>query len=319
MSDVDKIIELIKTPSKSVLALHLNPDGDSIGSNLALARILKQHGHQVEIVSCDQVPQNFLFLEDIKLINHQNPCLINWQKYDIFWALDVTKPERYAEELKKIDIKIIRIDHHPTVPGNFGDIVIAEPDAASTSEILIKIIKSSTIKIDKTTAEYLLIGSVSDTHYFLNSNTNKNVFDDISYLMQFKIDYEKIMFYLTRNIYFEDLILISKALEKALLIKDKHCVIIPIDYSMWVYYGKSFNKKDFLEQYIKSIKGTDFGIVITEKKKGQFNLSFRSRKPSFDVERLAKKFGGGGHKVAAGAVLKADNINQAVDFILKRI
>ena len=88
---------------------------------------------------------------------------------------------------------------------------------------------------------------------------------------------------------------------------------------MWVYYGKSFNKKDFLEQYIKSIKGTDFGIVITEKKKGQFNLSFRSRKPGFDVETLAKKFGGGGHKPAAGAVIKTGNINKAVNLIVKNI
>lgn len=316
---IKEIKKLIKKPAKSVLALHLNPDGDSVGSNLAMAKILEKYGHQVDIYSFDPIPETYHFLLKNKKIINKSPCKINFSNYDIFWALDMTELSRCDHRLNKLNIKTIRIDHHLSGSIHFGDIVIADPQVASTAEILIQIFKKIDIEIDKTIAEYLIVGILSDTHYFLNSNTDTVVFKDICYLMQHGVDYKKIVYNLTRNLYYEDLIFTGQAIQRSIFNPKKKCIIIPIDNKLWTKYGRSLDKKDCLEKYIKAIHGTDFGIIISEKQKGRFNVSLRSRKPDFDVRKIAIKLGGGGHQAAAGITIKARSIKTVINKVLENI
>ena len=128
--------EIVNNPAKTVLTLHQNPDGDSIGSNLALYRVLQDKGHDVMIYSKDPVSPKFSYLQNIDQIHTIAPSDIHWYEFDRFIALDMGGPEMLGETVLFPDkLDITTIDHHKT-NNEWGRKNIVKPHAISTSSVL---------------------------------------------------------------------------------------------------------------------------------------------------------------------------------------
>jgi phosphoesterase RecJ-like protein len=116
-----------------------------------------------------------------------------------------------------------------------------------------------------------------------------------------------------------DLQFISKALSSIKIYEDKKVVILPMKYEDWIFFCPEEDKSQMLTRYVRSIKDTNFGVVLIEKKPGIFRLSLRSHDPNFDVSQIALKLAGGGHKGAAGATIESESIDKAIEILLSNI
>lgn len=303
-----------QSKKRSVLTLHINPDPDSIGSNLALAHVLQQLGHSVSVYSQDVVSDEFNFLPgfaDINILPAEN---IPWMDFDIYWALDMAQANRMGTENIPTDLTTLVIDHHES-NAVWGALNITESNQPSTSSILTHIFKELNITIDSKTAQCLLTGLCGDTGYFQYA-VSSEVHEDAAYLIKKGADYAQITAELVNNIPLPDLIFMSKALQRAKLYPEKSCVIIDVPFVMWNAYGESPLKRVFLVRYLSQIKDTKFGIVLSEEKPGNVRVSMRSHGDAYDVGALAKKLGGGGHVRAAGANLNM-SLEEAIKTVLK--
>ena len=300
-------------PKRSVLTLHINPDPDSIGSNLAMAQILKKLGHSVTIYSQSPVPDEFNFLPGATDIHILPAAEIPWHDCDIFWALDMADADRMGETEIPSDLTILTIDHHSSNIG-WGTINITESTQPSTSSILLHIFKECCFDVDPQTAQCLLTGICGDTgffHYAMSAEVN----EDAAYLMKCGAEYDQITENLLHRIPLEDLIFMGTALQRAKYYKEKSCVIIDVPYDIWKAHGESVLKRVLLVHYLSQIKDTDFGVVLSEEAPGKIRVSLRSHGDAYDVGALAQRLGGGGHIRAAGSKLEM-SLDEALKTVL---
>lgn len=320
MSDISEIKTLLFDPHRAALTLHERPDGDSIGSNLALAKVLRQLGSSVDVYSIDTPDEKFSFLsgfDQIKVSDGKIP----WENYDIFWALDMSSIDRNNRMGKKIALPVslqtIVLDHHRTNLG-WGRLNIVE-DLASTTTLLYKLFIDWGIKIEPELATALFVGLATDTSFFQNDNTSASVFKMAQELLLLGVDYEKISFELNRQLEKRDVAFYSALLSKMQVNLDKKVAYIAITHDEWIKYKASPEDYDYIKEYLKKIKGTDLGIMFTEEKPGYVRLGLRSRDPSYDVAALAQKFGGGGHKAASGASITGLSLDETVKKVLELV
>lgn len=313
--------QILDHPAKTVLTLHRKPDGDSIGSNLALYRTLHERGHDVTIFSKDPVSPKFSFLPNIDLIQTRPPSEIPWDDYDRYIALDMGGPEMLGEKVHfPENLEIITIDHHYTNEGWGGQNII-NSEAISASSVLLDELQSSAVEFDKDTATALLTGISTDSGFFIFSE-NANPFDQASILIKNGAEFGKIVDSILNHIPPEDISFISKSLANQTIEEfspGKKAVILPVDHDLWTREGISQDKNVYLLYYIPKIEGTEFGVLLIEEKPGEIRVELRSRNQNFDVSELALKFGGGGHKKAAGARINNLTLTQAKEKILSAV
>ncbi|MFH1362108.1 MAG: DHH family phosphoesterase, partial [bacterium] len=170
MKELQKAFSRAKT---ALIASHIDPDGDSIGSMLCLGMLLEKLGIKCDFYSQDGVPRIYKFLHCSQKV--KNYVLAN-KHYDILVTLDSSDLKRIGNKVqpKKIANKIINIDHHPDNT-KYGDVNFVEA-SSSTAEILFKIAKDLKIEIDKFMAEALYVALVTDTGNFRYENTSEKTF-----------------------------------------------------------------------------------------------------------------------------------------------
>ncbi len=302
-----------ESPKRAVLTLHINPDPDSIGSNLALARVLQQRGHSVTVYSQDSVSEEFNYLEGCKDIQFIQASEITWDDFDVFWALDMADANRMGKTVFPPDLTIITIDHHTGNEG-WGTHRILESIQPSTSSILLHMFKELGFTIDSDTAQCLLTGICGDTGFFQYA-MSAEVLEDGAYLIRHGANYNEITDQLLNNIPLSDLVFMGSALQRAKMYPEKSCVIIDVPNEMWNAHGESRLKRVILVRYLSQIKGVKFGVVLSEEKPGKVRVSMRSHGNQYDVRILAEKFGGGGHIRAAGGELHM-SLDEAIKTVL---
>jgi phosphoesterase RecJ-like protein len=314
--DSSLFLEKLNTPGKAILSLHRRPDGDSLGSNIALYRVLKAKGHDVTITSIDPVPDFLMFLDDAKSVVVQPPSQVRWHDYQTFWALDMSSVDMIGETVEfPKELDVIVIDHHKTNT-NWGKTNIVQPEAVSSTAVLYDIFKQNNIQYDKETAMALLTGLATDTGFFVFINTGGPFQIAGDLIDSHALDYQKIIFNIMRQMNIEDVVFVGNALSKMIVDYEKKVAIIPMPFESDLHYEKLAQSSYLLTNYLQSINGTELGIMVIEEKKGTFRVQFRSRNREFDVGALAFSLGGGGHKNAAGATIQAESIDQAIKKIL---
>ncbi|MFS8541276.1 MAG: DHH family phosphoesterase, partial [Tissierellales bacterium] len=149
---MDRAVEFINEYDNIFICSHVQPDGDNIGSTLALYMAIKKKKENVKVVKTDEIPSDYLFLPNIQVFKEYSLD----EQVDLFISLDSSDVERLGpgKELLKKAKKIINIDHHVTNNG-FGDINIVLPSASATGEIVYKFIKHMDVEIDKDIATCL--------------------------------------------------------------------------------------------------------------------------------------------------------------------
>lgn len=302
-----QILEKIKASSNILVNMHHNPDADSVGSAVAMARVLKHLKKNVRILSSTQVPKNLLFVIKEEVVDVVDFHKFDFSDYDLFIALDSSSWSRVSgtNDLDQPDTPFIVIDHHDTNT-RFGEINLVIADAAANCEVLFYLFQDWGIEPDIAEMEDypdihnpLLTGIIGDTGAFRFPEADTGTFEVARDLMNLA-DKNKIIFNLYQS-YEESHIEVWKSLFQNLIIDHENRFVYSfVSKEVTDKNGKPFNAKSELADIIfQNIEDTDFGFVGAEDQ-GYVSVSFRSR-TGVDVAKLAQELGGGGHKWASAA------------------
>lgn len=301
MNKYNKLLKELKKHKNFLIISHINPEGDSIGSELAFTSLLKTLGKGTYIVNAQKLNHRYRFLPKSSSIHTK---IKKDTKYDAVCFLDCADIKRIGKIYEKIDLSKpkINIDHH-LGNASFGDINLVEPDASSTAEILYTLFKEAKVKIDKDTAVCLYIAILTDTGSFNYSNVSSFTHKVVSHLIDTGIDVSKIYKNVYEKISPSTIRLLGLALSTLKLSKNRAIARMKITKAMFKK-GKARlgDAEDFIN-FPRSIKGVKVAILFTEITRNKIKVTFRSN-DIVDVNEIASHFAGGGHKKASGCLIK---------------
>ena len=291
-----------------LLVCHVNPDGDAIGSQLALYHYLVSTGKNVEMLSPNYLQEFIKWMDGIDKINifikDRKGCKKIIENADLIIMLDFNQSNRLgeAEEIvKSSGAKKIIIDHHLN-SSDFSDLLISDSSKCSTSELLHQIITilGNGVFLNKSYAEAIYVGIITDTGNFDHGSYSGDTFRTIADLLDTGIDKERIFNLVFNNFSADRMRLQGYAISDRMVVIEEYGVAY---ISLSKDDLKKFNyRKGDTEGFVNlplSISGINFSALFIEKK-GFIKLSFRS-KGSYSVSEFAEKyFAGGGHRNASG-------------------
>lgn len=309
-----EILEKIKLAESVLLNCHSNPDADSIGSALAMDHALKQLGKSGVIICPDKIPDEFNFLPGFKnILQEVDFSNYAYDKFDLFLILDCAN-EKMISSGDLPGIPNIVIDHHATNT-NFGEINLIDGEISSVSEILFDLFTDWDIEITKDISNCLLTGIVGDTGGFQFHAADSETLSVASKLLKLGADKDEIILNIFRRNSFKKVKLTGFIVSNAN--KESNFVWSLITNKSYVDYGSDPEAKGLASStLLRQIDGIDFIVVIIETEPSIFSVSFRSRNTDFDVSEVASELGGGGHKNAAGAMLKDIEVDEAKEKVL---
>ena len=309
---IEKLSSFIKQSKKILLSTHINPDGDGIGSGLALVNKLTKMGKKVDFINRDPLPVIYKFLPASSLVKNSKKIT---GKYDLAIVLECPELERngnivdYTRQAKVT----INIDHHL---GNtmYGDLNIVDPTAAAVGEQLYRIMKELCWEIDRDVATCIYTAIVTDTGSFMYSNTTPEVHIIASELIKAGADPQ----YISSQVYAST----EEAVKLLTQMLSKLKVEGRIGYSyltkkMFRDTGALESETDNFINSIRAIKTVETAMLFKETGPSSVKVSFRS-KGTADVNLIARRFKGGGHKHAAGAVINLP-IKSAMKTVLSEV
>lgn len=299
-NDLDAICRVFRERDRFLIACHENPEGDAIGSELALALALRKTGKTATILNSDSVPETLRFLPGTDTVRHDE----DGSRYEVAVILDCGSPERTGRvgaELRKCPLAV-NIDHHVT-NGRHGDLCLIDPAAAATGVLIHRILTKMKIPIDPSIAVHLYVSILTDTGSFRYSNANPEAFEIAGEMVRRGVDpwavSEKV--YETQSR--ERIGLLGRVLSTLEFAGDGKIAAIT---TMRRDLEEFRLRKDSLEGFInypRSIAEVEVAVAFREEENGEFRVSFRS-KGRVDVSAVASGFGGGGHRNASGCSLQ---------------
>lgn len=292
--------EILERSQKIVILSHRGPDGDTVGSNLALRLALKEQWGKEVISACvDPPPRYSDFVQDVN--EYVRDFDLNWP--DVIVTVDCgahymtrfheTKPDIFSGK-----IPVINIDHHAS-NDFFGTVNIVDPDSAAACEIVYHFLLHCGFKINRNIATSLLHGLYFDTGSFMHSNTSPDVLSVASNLMWKGADYKTIVRKQFHTMPISQLKMYGHVLEHA-RVNSKKLTVSTITEKDYISVGATPDDAGGVIDYLNWIPEGDFCCLIQEDRKGNVKGSLRSRVDSIDLSKLAGIFGGGGHKKASG-------------------
>ncbi|MBC8134951.1 MAG: bifunctional oligoribonuclease/PAP phosphatase NrnA [Fibrella sp.] len=292
-------ISAIAEAERIVLACHVNPDGDALGSLLGLGLGLIAIGKDVVLLSSDGVPANFVFLPGSETVR------TNTDRRDFDLAIvvdsgDLTRIGNARTVVESAPI-IMDVDHHVT-GAPFGQIQLLDGNAAATAEIVFDLLISLGTEITVPIAENLLCGILTDTGSFRFRNTTPQTFQIASALTAIGASPNPIAEAVFENRSFASQKILGRALEKMQISPDGRVVWSAVTQADFAQTGAADNDTDGVSTQLQSVRGAQVAIFMRETVNGTFRVSLRSKEP-FDVSAVAAQFGGGGHKLASGCSL----------------
>ena len=319
-----KIWGEIKKSQNILLTLHPSPDGDSIGSNLALYHALTKMGKKITILGGDsEFPKNFATLPGVNKILPKNFFQINQDDFDLFIIVDIAGPKqisRQGEVLINKNLKTIIIDHHASNT-KFADINLVDKKAPAACQIIYEIFQENKIKITKNIADCLLVGLYTDTGGFKYSNTTYKTFSAAATLSKTDSNFSKYIFEVENNEHPDRLKFLSLMYESIKTYFSGKVAIASIDYNTLQKYNldKNVINGSEISNNLKSVTGWEIGICMIEPQPNCIKISFRTRdSKKYDLSKISVALGGGGHVAAAGASING-SLTEVTDIVLKKI
>ena len=301
---MNKLLDLAYNSSNIAITSHVDPDGDSICSILALGLALKQKFKNVDIFITDPLPSKFDFLPESKLIQSYED--VKDKDFDLFFTLDCGDEKRIGNsvELLKKSKKVVNIDHHISNP-KFGDINIIDINASSTCEMVYSIIRDMGLIIDKDIATCIYTGIVTDSGNFMYDNATDKTHLVAAELIKLNVDKQEIMYHLYQKKSINSLKFLGYCLSNMEIDLDGRLAIFTIPSMLLNKFEISYNEIEGIVNYGRDIDGIDIAVTLREESDNKVKLSFRSKHDDVDVRALAQLFNGGGHKKASGATLSS--------------
>ena len=303
---------LLSKPQKIVIIIHRNPDGDAVGSGTALKVFLMQMGHEVSLISPNEIPEYLKwmpFTKDILLFDEnkeQTEKILN--SVELIFTLDFNDLSRTGREMEKMlheleEKTYIMIDHH-LEPSNYAKYMFSDHHKSSTSEMVYEFITTLSDKsaITKSMATCLYTGIMTDTGSFKFPNTTANTMRIAADLMAKGIKHNKIQIKIYDSFTTDKLHLLGEALNKLIFLPEYKTAYIALSKANLDKHNYQKGDTDNLANQALSIKGMKAAIVFTERD-GIMKISFRSKGEENPVNVLAgEHFDGGGHANASGGM-----------------
>jgi phosphoesterase RecJ-like protein len=293
---------------------HLNPDGDNIGSILALGTSLEKLGKTVTILESDFVPSDLLFLPNVRKITKLEVDL----KFDVLFVLDSSDPERLGDNKKYLPDSecIVNIDHHISNT-NFGDINIVDPSASSTSEIIFKLIEELNLPLDIDIATCIYVGISTDTGRFMYENVKSSTHRIASKLLEIGID----AYDINKNLYqkrsLERTKLFIEVVGSSKLLCSNKVSIAKVTLEDLYKTNAKPEDSDGIVEFLRDTETVEVSVLLKEITNNLTRVSIRT-KDYVDANKICNHFGGGGHLRAAGCTIEK-NIDESESLIIEVI
>jgi phosphoesterase RecJ-like protein len=292
-----QVVATLKNARTVFIAAHIQPDGDTVGSQLALAHALRALGKNVTLSLDDKIPDNLNFLKGIQAIAPREP-----NGEDVFVYVDGSDSKRYGKALNRAKSgarPIVLIDHHTTNEA-FGDLNLVDVTAASTAEIVFQLVRALGAPISTEIARALLTGIVTDTMAFRTSATTPATLETATELLRKGGSIPEIVDHVYNRKSYASLRVLGYAIEHSKL--ERGVLWSAVDFKTLQALGANENGTSGIVTQLLTVADANIAFFLTEKQDGTIDLSLRSR-VRFDISGVAARLGGGGHKQAAGASL----------------
>lgn len=291
--------KLIKGANKILCISHKRPDGDTLGASNALYHAFKEMGKEVQMACVDDIPERYFFLSEIR----KNIKEFNFLDYDLIFVSDagasyMTRYQEIYPEIFSGKVPVVNLDHHAS-NDNFGTLNIVDLNSASTTILVYKLFTFLGIKISPATATAMLCGIYNDTGSLMHGNTTLEVFEITGKLVELGGRSNLVARSLFRTTPVQTMKVWGKALERVTINDQGVVVSVLTQHDLEELNAKSDDISGVVD-FINSVPGSKFTVLLNEDEKGNVKGSFRTRRDDVDLAELAGKFGGGGHKKAAG-------------------
>ena len=301
--------DLLKAAKKLVIVSHVSPDGDTLGSSLALMHALRMLGKEVIMNVDDDISTVYSFLPGIAEYRRFAPE--ESVDADLLVIVDASSADRAGNAMDVVKSPaVLNIDHHKTNT-RFADYLYLDSDAAATAEIIYSLLLEMGIKLTRDIATCIYEGIYTDTGSFKYSNTTSNTLKTAADLLKYGVNPSLIsdnMELKSRS----QVEMLRKALETLTFLKDGKIAYIEIPLEL---YDHNIETDTFIS-YPRYVEGVEIALLFKQVEENLTRVSFRSKE--IDVAKIALSFGGGGHKKAAGCSIYAP-LKEAEKVILEAV
>ncbi len=298
-SKLDQIGRVLRENERFAVLSHVRPDGDALGSQLALALSLQQLGKKVRVWNEDGMLEKYSFLPRGDLLTKPPHTA---EDVDAAIALDTAIQNRLGTAFTAVrSAKIwINIDHHLSNPG-YGDLVHVDPTAPATGQIIFDLIKSQGFPFDREIAENLYAAISTDTGSFQYPKTSARTFEVAAELVCTGIDVGQLSQQLYENYPRRRVELLRELLRTMRFERDGRVASFSLSLQTAAELQVLPEDNEGLIDHLRAIRGVIVAVFFEELADGKVRVSMRSKSDAVDVCAICQKFGGGGHTLAAGA------------------
>ena len=314
-SDLSAIVDAVRGHDRFTLTTHENPDGDALGSLLAMKLALDQLGKDSVMVlhSDAPLPGEYGFMPLAELLRRW-PDDVSER---VLVALDCANESRIGDDeiLGRVPLTL-DIDHHHDNT-RFGDVNLIVPDASSTGEVLRDLFRELGVELTPEISEALYTAIVTDTGRFQYANTTPKTFLLAAELLRAGADRQRVFQGVYESVQFAKLKLLARALDRAQVYEGGRIVISYLLRTDFAEVGAAEPYSEGIIDYLRAVEGAEMAVLIREPPREggpTRRVSLRASVDELDVSAIARKSGGGGHRQAAGFSSEA-SIEEITEFV----
>jgi phosphoesterase RecJ-like protein len=300
-TDLKAIADALRQHDRFLVVTHENPDGDALGSLLAATLALRELGKDAVMYLAGKtpLPREYAFVPLEELMREPPPDAAD----RVLLAVDCAKEDRIGDEaaLARAPL-VLNVDHHHDNT-RFGDLNLIVADASSTGEVLRDVFAELGIELTPELAEPLYIALVTDTGRFQYANTTPKALRLAAELVEAGADIHAVFQQVYESLEFAKLKLLARALDRAEVLEGGRVIVSHLLRTDFAEAGASEPYSEGIIDYLRAVEGAELAVLIREQLNEAAHAhkgSLRSSIDELDVSAIARRFGGGGHRQAAG-------------------
>jgi phosphoesterase RecJ-like protein len=315
-SDLQAVVDVLRTRDRIAVVSHENPDGDALGSLLGVSLALRELGKDVVMYleGTAPLPAEYRFL-DLAGVARELPADIDER---VLLAVDCANERRIGESNEAVERAafVIDVDHHHD-NSRFGDVNLVVPDASSTAEVVRDVLRELDVELTPAIAEALYVGLVTDTGRFQYTNTTPKALRLAAELVEAGADVHGIFRHVYETVQFAKLKLLARALDRARLFDGGRLVVSYLLRGDFAEVGAEEPFSEGIIDHLRAVEGSEMVALIREPPRDEGpsrRISLRSSHDEVDVSAIARLRGGGGHPQAAG-FSSEEPIEEIIEFL----
>ena len=297
-------VDLVRRHRRFLLTTHIRPDADGLGSQLALAEILRRLGKEARLVIASTWPPRYDFLDPDRRIERFAPPGDAWREVDAVVVLDTGTWNQlgdFGPFLKSLSVPKVVIDHHLS-QDDLGALRLVDTTAEATGRLVYEAVGALGETLNEAAANYLFAALATDTGWFRHANTKPATFALAGKLMEAGARPTHLYEQLYEQSTMPRLKLTGLVLGRLQVVAGGRVAYTEVRREDYAATGAVPQDTEDLINFGRSLAGVDVALFFMEQPRGGVKVSFRSR--SVDVAKVAEQFGGGGHKLASGAIVE---------------